>query len=71
MSLIRALVGPWCEGRPMDAVHLQAWLAAIEADVARGDQKSGIEHFRDAIQFVCDCDAAMKEASRLEKPKGK
>ena len=55
-----ALIPAWCTLRPLDGLRLQSLLDAAFADAARDDRNAALGHFRAAIQFVCDCDDALK-----------
>ena len=48
------LLAQWSEKRPMERVRLQALLDAAKEDTARGDRESALEHYRAAIEFICD-----------------
>lgn len=50
------LVAEWSEKRPMDGVRLQSLLVAAQEDTAREDRQSALQHYRAAIEFVCECD---------------
>ena len=55
------LLAQWSEKRPADGIHLQALLDAAKEDTARGDRPSALEHYRAAIEFVCDRDKVKEE----------
>ena len=48
------LLAKWSEKRPADGVRLQALLDAAKEDTSRGDRESALEHYRAAIEFVCN-----------------
>src|SRR4051794_20908584 len=46
----------WSEKRPAAGVRLRAYLDAVKEDAMREERDSAMQHFRAAIEFVCDYD---------------
>jgi hypothetical protein len=55
------LLAQWNQKRPADGVRLQALLDAAEEDTARKERESALEHYRAAIELVCDRDRVKEE----------
>ena len=55
-AALSPLLTEWSENRPAAGVRLRAYLDAVKEDAVREDRHSAMQHFRAAIEFVCDRD---------------